>query len=551
MSKLNEIIVSQLPIQSEVKPCTAYLLDNGDGTHDRYVSDEDGNLSKLEGGIKSIQAGINITVDNTDPKNPIISSIGGGISNETDPIFSASPSATITNSDISNWNSKLSAEVDTLESVVVRGNYSPRYMTFTGTTSVPTRDGALGMNTSTYSMYFGNINPNHTGIYNLSFGYGALPLLTEGTENSVFGHYAFNKLTGLESESKWNVGIGNIVAFNLTKSTSNVFIGSLVGKNLSENVTEANLSAISPAASTHMKLLSAQSGYNATTKTFNTSLNTFVGFGINQATTTPTRAAMSTIIGASGLDYNRYRNYNNIVIGAGNYMTVANATMYNSIVIGNSVNLPNQVDVLSIGMNRNSRINSQDAIIYGLLPNTQLTFNAPITVPSTYMRNAQGDSTYTKQLVAKPNGDIGWEDKATNVNNVNNNILSASSHVIEYNKSSDYIIIAFNIITDYNPHSSTSVTVVEISPSSHTYFVSRSFGSGRQFTTYSMGYGLGQSPFGGVGKRSVTGTIKISNFSSGIPNDGDIWSTIIVSLNLTINGETNMTVLHIPFKSFT
>ena len=46
MSKLNEIIVSQLPTQSEVLPCTAYLLDNGDGTHDRYVSDEDGNLSK-------------------------------------------------------------------------------------------------------------------------------------------------------------------------------------------------------------------------------------------------------------------------------------------------------------------------------------------------------------------------------------------------------------------------------------------------------------------------------------------------------------------------
>ena len=53
MSKLNEIIVSQLPIQSEVKPCTAYLLDNGDGTHDRYVSDEDGNLSK--------QAGVNLS----------------------------------------------------------------------------------------------------------------------------------------------------------------------------------------------------------------------------------------------------------------------------------------------------------------------------------------------------------------------------------------------------------------------------------------------------------------------------------------------------------
>ena len=143
MSKLNEIIVSQLPIQSEVKPCTAYLLDNGDGTHDRYVSDEDGNLSKQAGGIKTIQAGENITIDNTDPKNPIISSTGGG------------------------------SLTDTLESVVNMGNYSPKYMTFTGTTATPTRDGAIGMNPTTYSMYFGNMNSSQTGVYNLGFGYGS------------------------------------------------------------------------------------------------------------------------------------------------------------------------------------------------------------------------------------------------------------------------------------------------------------------------------------------------------------------------------------------
>ena len=411
MSKLNEIIVSQLPIQSEVKPCTAYLLDNGDGTHDRYVSDEDGNLSKLEGGIKSIQAGTNISIDNTDPKNPIISSTGGGSTNETDPVFTASPSATITNSDINNWNSKLSAEIDTLESVVNRGNYSPKYMTFTGTTAAPTRDGAIGMNTNTYSMHFGNMNNNHTGNFNLAFGYGSLKAIEAGSENTVFGHYGFNKLKGLDSESKWNVGIGNVVAYNLTKSTSNVFIGHSVGRNLSQEISETDLSSISPSAAAHMKLSYALSGYNATTQLFNTSLNTFVGYGINGATNTPTRAAMSTIIGASSLSNSLYRNYNNIVIGAGNYMTVANGTMYNSIVIGNSVNLPNQTDVLAIGMNRAGRINSENAIIYGLLPNSQLTFNAPITVPSTYMRNATGDTSYTKDIVAKPNGDIGWDDR--------------------------------------------------------------------------------------------------------------------------------------------
>ena len=201
MSKLNEIIVSQLPTQSEVLPCTAYLLDNGDGTHDRYVSDEDGILSKQSGGIKSIRPGDNITIDNTDPKNPIISSIGGGSTNETDPIFMASPSATITNSDISNWNSKLSAEIDTLESVVNRGNYSPKYMTFTGTTAAPTRDGAIGMNTTTYSMYFGNMNQNHTGYYNISLGYNSLPKLTNSHYNVSVGSYAGSELTTGQSNS--------------------------------------------------------------------------------------------------------------------------------------------------------------------------------------------------------------------------------------------------------------------------------------------------------------------------------------------------------------
>ena len=66
MSKLNEIIVSQLPTQSKVKPCTAYLLDNSDGTHDRYVSDEDGNISiQLGGGIIEVTYAELVNLKNT------------------------------------------------------------------------------------------------------------------------------------------------------------------------------------------------------------------------------------------------------------------------------------------------------------------------------------------------------------------------------------------------------------------------------------------------------------------------------------------------------
>lgn len=352
---------------------------------------------------------------------------GGSGGAETDPTV-PSHVKSITSTDITNWNNKLSAEADTLEIVVNRGNYTPRYMTFTGTTAAPTRDGAIGMNTTTYSMYFGNMNPTHTGTWNIGVGYNTLNNLSSGTENTAFGHYSLSNLTvgteniaignqtlnslaGTAIESRWNIAIGENVGRYLPKASGNVFIGTYTAKNLSSGVTEADLSAISPAAVAYMKLVPDLSGYNASTASFNSALNTFVGQSINETSSTPTRAAMSTIIGASGLYNVKFRNFNNIVIGAGNYMTVANGTMYNSIVIGNSVNLPNQVDVLAIGMSRAGRINSQDAIIYGLLPNTQLTFNAPITVPSTYMRNATGDTSYTKDIVAKPNGDIGWDDR--------------------------------------------------------------------------------------------------------------------------------------------
>lgn len=154
----------------------------------------------------------------------------------------------------------------------------------------------------------------------------------------------------------------------------------------------------------------ALSGYNGTT--FNTSLNTYVGGAINGNSSGPTRAAMSTIIGASTLNNVLYRNFNNIVIGSGNYMKTANSMMYNSIIIGNSIYLPNQNDALAIGLNRDRRIYAHEAIIYGELPNKRLTINAPLAVSNYYMPNAQGDIAFTKNIVAKPDGTFGWEEKS-------------------------------------------------------------------------------------------------------------------------------------------
>jgi len=52
-----------------------------------------------------------------------------------------------------------------LYDVVNRGNFSPKYISFSGsaTTKQGTLDGAIGFNPTTYSYYFGNMNQSHTG----------------------------------------------------------------------------------------------------------------------------------------------------------------------------------------------------------------------------------------------------------------------------------------------------------------------------------------------------------------------------------------------------
>ena len=426
MSKLNEIIVSQLPIQSEVKPCTAYLLDNGDGTHDRYVSDEDGNLSKLEGGIKSIQAGINITVDNTDPKNPIISSIGGGISNETDPIFSASPSATITNSDISNWNSKLSAEVDTLDSVVVRGNYSSKPISFTG---VDNNVGSVWYNPSTQSYIFNSSTKQFVGVKNVLMGGGTGEMLNTGTLNSIYGH---------------NAGYG------LTTGSSNSLFGYVAGQGNQKGSTYM-----------YSTFIGAYAGF----KSVNGKYNSFVGYGSGNGNTggdyntfLGSYAGYNNIsgfgnlfLGASSAFIFKYGN-SNVVIGQGSggsknkdISTPSNRNIYIGRLAGSGVIGDNNVFIGTqagfvpgsgttrtvsnklIIHNRNGFITSEDdptattnsedtfntGLITGDFSERWIKFNGKFIVNSSYMPNATGDSTYTKDIVAKPDGTFGWDDRLT------------------------------------------------------------------------------------------------------------------------------------------
>ncbi|MGC4129197.1 MAG: hypothetical protein QM564_06460 [Bergeyella sp.] len=138
------------------------------------------------------------------------------------------------------WNPFGGNSSDTLYDVVNRGNYSGKYISFTGdtTTKQGTRIGAIGMNPATNSYYFGNMNENQTGTHNLSMGFGAAKNLTTGSRNILFGFDAGaeldteteNTLIGwnvakLMTSGSYNTMIGADIASSLPSGRNNVFIG--------------------------------------------------------------------------------------------------------------------------------------------------------------------------------------------------------------------------------------------------------------------------------------------------------------------------------------
>lgn len=241
MSKLNEIIVSQLPTQSEVLPCTAYLIDNGDGTHDRYVSDDDGNLSKLEGGIKTIQPGANITIDNTDPKNPIINTtyksedtlddVAKRGSNSTVPISAGLNVAKLFTDPVSsnmgygNINGAVTGVWNTYFGLNALANIT------TGYSNIALGGASLQSNTTgRENQAFGSnaLNSNTTGNYNNAFGSQAGRYMVS-SYNDAFGWSAMKGVSGGASTGSNNVAFGRSTLYAITTGSNNVAIGSKAG----------------------------------------------------------------------------------------------------------------------------------------------------------------------------------------------------------------------------------------------------------------------------------------------------------------------------------
>jgi len=384
------------------------------------------------GGIQSVQPGTNITVDNTDPANPTISVEGGG---DFIPLSGTEEGNTVTGVITGNEEfnkqgdrkafaqmSDVYDSTDNLKNVVNVGNYSAKPISFldSGDGINGSMDGKIGVNSNTYSFFFGNMPLNQTGNYNASFGYDSLPALTSGNYNVSFGSSGLKGIT----TGSYNSSLGYRAGGAIASSVYNVFVGANAGlKFLNQQIAVSDLESISPALSDLAKnIYSSMSGYNSTNQTFEISMNTLIGGNCLNGYNSATRAIGSTIIGTSTLHNIPYRLYNVISIGVGNYSTIANSTLNNAILIGNHINANNIGNKLVIDNGINARVNASNALIYGDFAAKTLKINGKFYLNSSHLTNAQGNSDFSKRMLFNPTtGELGYADEISGGTTINAN----------------------------------------------------------------------------------------------------------------------------------
>ena len=319
------------------------------------------------GGIQSILDGTNITVDATDPLNPIVSATDLTLEqarlngNTVDDVILGSGEFN------KQGDRKAFAQLsdvydnknDTLNSVALRGDNS----------TIPISVGnplvKLFADSTTNNLGYGMINPLATGVYNVVIGTVGLQELTTGYSNMSIGSSALGKLTtGYE-----NVAIGPNAGYSLTSAIRNLYIGSQSGRYL---IGDENVGI---------------------------GCNSARGVPANVLTNTGTK---NTCIGISSL-YSIGSGNSNICLGDRAGYSITSGS--DNIIIGSGTafrSTATATSTLNIG-----------GIITGSMVATvgkrAINIDGKLSITPTHITTA--DKTFTKNIVAKPDGTFGWEDR--------------------------------------------------------------------------------------------------------------------------------------------
>ena len=175
----------------------------------KYVDDKVGSVYKIKGSVANYAS------------LPSAGQIEGDVWNLIDIGDNYVWVLDLNNTGIAGWD-KLSSttvvELNTLATVMNRGNYAPKPIYFVNGDEEYT---SLGMNQTTYSMFWGNMNRNHTGDVNIAMGYDSMGGLTTGTASAGYAVGALNLLT----TGSRNTGIGQGALNKVVVNSDNTAVG--------------------------------------------------------------------------------------------------------------------------------------------------------------------------------------------------------------------------------------------------------------------------------------------------------------------------------------
>ncbi|WDT68025.1 hypothetical protein [Cloacibacterium sp. TD35] len=263
------------------------------------------------------------------------------------------------------------SEADTLDRVSLRGSVSSTSISIKDSSKASLNYVATPSVGADSNIYFGGMSAVATGGGNSSFSAEGLKVLSSGDYNSSFGWGSLQTLT----TGRGNVAIGAAMTGNAGGNITgkhNVCVGTSAGNNIKED------------AQRNVLVGSSTGSYITSGKD-----NVMIGYGSG--------------IGISSGN-------NNVFIGAraGGTSTNAAYNFSNKLCIHSipSTTSSNFWDNATPGHGHNDY---STGLITGDFVERWVKFNGKFIIGAGYMPSA--DASYTKNIVANPDGTFGWEDK--------------------------------------------------------------------------------------------------------------------------------------------
>ena len=278
---------------------------------------------------------------------------------------------------------------DNLQNVIDRGNGTTKPIIFQPAQG---RAGEINFSPTTYSLWFGNMNTEHTGLYGIGIGYNTLSKLTTGQSGIAIGGFAGANLT----TGDWNTFVGVNSGSLLTTGSYNVMVGTESGKN---STTALGCTYIGDEAAVknidgkYNTALGVGAGYWLTHGVQNTFLGAYAGQVHGKATSSGAWGS-NTFIGYNAASTTHAMGVwgdNNVVIGCN---APLGGSTFNKLVIESNP-VARRHDFVT-------------PLIGGDFAARTLDFDAVVSAKRTPL----ADNTYTKVAVLNANNVFGYKNLA-------------------------------------------------------------------------------------------------------------------------------------------